>query len=155
MNPESFDFSKLQLDQTETIIAASAAGAVLLLAVIMWGMIFHRAGYSFAAGFLMFVPIVNVIWLLVFAFSRWPVQKELDGYRRHLAAGVGPPGVAAQQVAQPMAVEPVAAPVLEPAAPTAAEHAVEPIAEAVAEADAKSVIDAVVEPDAEQAPSGD
>jgi type VI protein secretion system component VasK len=59
-------------------------GAVLVF--VFWGMIFSRAGYSFAMALLMFIPLVNFIWLLIFAFSRWPVQRELDHYRR-----MGPP----------------------------------------------------------------
>ena len=39
--------------------------------------IFSKAGYSWAMGLLMLVPIVNFIMLLVLAFSDWPVQKEL------------------------------------------------------------------------------
>ena len=31
---------------------------------------------------LLFIPLVGFIWILIFAFSRWPVQKELDRYRQ-------------------------------------------------------------------------
>lgn len=54
---------------------------MITLVIFVWGMIFKRAGYSFAMSLLMFIPFVNVIWLLIFAFSRWPIQKELDMYR--------------------------------------------------------------------------
>ena len=54
----------------------------LVLFIFVWGTIFKRAGYSFAMVLLMLVPIVNFIWLLIFAFSKWPVQKELEYYKQ-------------------------------------------------------------------------
>jgi fatty acid desaturase len=58
---------------------------LILLVLFIWGMIFKRAGYSFAMALLMFLPLVNVIWLMIFAFSRWPIQKELDYHRAQAA----------------------------------------------------------------------
>jgi hypothetical protein len=29
----------------------------------------------------MFVPLANLIWIIIFAFSYWPIQRELDAYR--------------------------------------------------------------------------
>jgi hypothetical protein len=43
----------------------------------------------------MFVPLANLIWIIIFAFSYWPIQRELDAYRaQHGHTGgfpVGPP----------------------------------------------------------------
>ena len=36
--------------------------------------ILHKAGYSRAWILIWFVPAVNVIFLWIFAFSRWPTQ---------------------------------------------------------------------------------
>jgi len=50
---------------------------VLGLAVVViphWRM-FQRAGYSGALSLLMLLPVVNVIVLLWFAFSDWPVLR--------------------------------------------------------------------------------
>jgi hypothetical protein len=47
------------------------------LAIVIWCKIFSKAGYSWAFGLLMLVPIANLIMLLVLAFSDWPVHKEL------------------------------------------------------------------------------
>ncbi len=68
-----------------------AVGA-LLLALFVWGMIFRRAGYSFAMALLMFIPLVNFIWLLIFAFSKWPVQRELEAYRSGAPRAAPPAG---------------------------------------------------------------
>ena len=40
-------------------------------------MIFHKAGYSWALGLLMIVPIANIILIFVLAFGDWPVRREL------------------------------------------------------------------------------
>ncbi|TKJ36534.1 MAG: hypothetical protein CEE38_11595 [Planctomycetes bacterium B3_Pla] len=40
-------------------------------------MIFYKAGYSWAFGLLMLVPIANIIIIFVLAFGDWPVRREL------------------------------------------------------------------------------
>ncbi|HXW76928.1 MAG TPA: hypothetical protein VEJ20_05910 [Candidatus Eremiobacteraceae bacterium] len=57
--------------------------AVFVIMLIAYWKIVERAGYSGALSLLVLVPIVNVIMLLVFAFSEWPVQQQL-----RLARGV-------------------------------------------------------------------
>ena len=47
------------------------------LTILIWCKIFSKAGYSWAMGLLMLVPIANFIMLLVLAFSDWPIHKEL------------------------------------------------------------------------------
>jgi uncharacterized protein (DUF983 family) len=59
---------------------------IILVAVAIWGTIFKKAGYSFWLGLLMLVPIANLIWILIFAFSKWPIQQQLEEYQRR--AGV-------------------------------------------------------------------
>jgi hypothetical protein len=59
------------------------------LAVFIWGTIFKKAGYSFWFGLLMLVPIGNLIWLLIFAFSKWPIEQELEHYRGQLGGYTG------------------------------------------------------------------
>ena len=39
--------------------------------------IFSKAGYCWALGLLMFVPIANIIMSFVLAFADWPIRKEL------------------------------------------------------------------------------
>lgn len=55
--------------------------AVLILSIVIWWRIFAKAGYSGAMGLLMFVPIANVIVLLILAFGRWPIEEELERLR--------------------------------------------------------------------------
>lgn len=58
-------------------IVVGIVGSVLL--VICWMLICSKAGYSKWLGLLMIVPIVNLIWFLIFAFSKWPT---LTGQQR-------------------------------------------------------------------------
>jgi hypothetical protein len=52
-----------------------------LLGFIFWAilmvLIFRKAGYSGFQIVLLFIPIVNVVVLVWFALSEWPVEKEL------------------------------------------------------------------------------
>jgi hypothetical protein len=49
-------------------------------AVIMWR-ICSKAGYPGALGLLVLVPIVNLILLIFLAFAKWPIERELEGYK--------------------------------------------------------------------------
>lgn len=81
------------VSEGEAVMALMAlillAMGLLALVLFIWGMIFKRAGYSFAMALLMFIPIVNMVWLLIFAFSKWPIQRELEAYRQMQAGGYG------------------------------------------------------------------
>jgi hypothetical protein len=54
---------------------------VIVVYAVFWALIFSKAGYSGWLGLLMLVPVVNLIWLVVFVFSEWPIQTELARYR--------------------------------------------------------------------------
>jgi len=47
--------------------------------------IFRRAGWHWAMGFLMLLPLVNLVMLYVLAFGRWPIRS-----RRHSEGSSGP-----------------------------------------------------------------
>ncbi len=71
----------------------NAAPGFLILLLIMFGFfagliavavkalifckIFSKAGYSWALGLLILVPIADIIMAFYIAFADWPVQKEL------------------------------------------------------------------------------
>ena len=69
---------------TNLYIVLGVGIAVLVLAIVVWWLIFHKAGYSGALGLLMFVPVVNVVMLLILAFGRWPVRQEVQRLRAEL-----------------------------------------------------------------------
>jgi hypothetical protein len=56
-----------------------AFSALVITIIKVWAIckIFSKAGYSWALGLLMFVPVVNIIMFLVLAFSDWPISKEI------------------------------------------------------------------------------
>ena len=52
---------------------------LLIVAVVFLvpvAQIIHKAGYSRIWILLWFVPIVNLVFLWIFAFSRWPVEDR-------------------------------------------------------------------------------
>ena len=61
---------------------------VLLLVALIHCKIFSKAGYPWALGLLMLVPIANIVMLFVLAFGDWPVHKELRLLRQQQS---GPP----------------------------------------------------------------
>ena len=55
-----------------------------VIGAIVYCMIFSKAGYCWALGLLMLVPIANIIMPLVLAFGDWPVRKELRLLKQQL-----------------------------------------------------------------------
>jgi len=56
---------------------------IMMVVVIVWPFcrIFSKAGYSWALGLLMLIPIANIIMPFVLALGDWPIQKELRQLR--------------------------------------------------------------------------
>jgi hypothetical protein len=50
---------------------------VTVITAVVYCMIFSKAGYSWALGLLMLVPIANIIMPFILAFGDWPVRREL------------------------------------------------------------------------------
>lgn len=48
-----------------------------IVIALLYCKIFSKAGYSWALGLLMLVPIANIVMLFVLAFSDWPICNEL------------------------------------------------------------------------------
>jgi len=53
-----------------------AIGIVIVKALICCK-VFAKAGYCWALGLLMFVPIANIIMAFVLAFGEWPIHRQL------------------------------------------------------------------------------
>jgi len=51
--------------------------AVIGIKILICCRIFAKAGFCWALGLLMLLPIADIIMAFVLAFSDWPVQKEL------------------------------------------------------------------------------
>jgi hypothetical protein len=55
---------------------------IAVIQIVAFCKIFSKAGYSWALGLLMLVPIANIIITLYLAFAEWPIERELLSYRR-------------------------------------------------------------------------
>jgi hypothetical protein len=67
---------------------SGSTAAALLLPLILFALvivavwkILSKAGYAGPLALLAVVPLVNVVLFLVFAFSEWPIQRELRELR--------------------------------------------------------------------------
>lgn len=56
--------------------------ALIAIKAVIYCKIFHKAGYCWALGLLMLVPIACVIMPFVLAFGRWPIERQLEQLRR-------------------------------------------------------------------------
>jgi hypothetical protein len=63
--------------------------AVAVLGIIAAVMVITKAGYSGWWILIGFVPIVGSIFFLVFAFSTWPVSREVERLRSQVGSGYG------------------------------------------------------------------
>ena len=50
---------------------------VTAITVLIFCKIFSKAGYSWALGLLILLPIVNIIMAFFLAFADWPIRKQL------------------------------------------------------------------------------
>jgi hypothetical protein len=66
------------------LIAVLVAIAFIALFVIAWFRVFTKAGHSGFLCILMFLPVINLITFLWFAFSTWPLEKQLAALKRSL-----------------------------------------------------------------------
>lgn len=74
--------------------AAPVFGAIFIILMILFALIltiiqilafckiFSKAGFSWALGLLMLVPIANIIMFFFLAFADWPVHRELRSYKQ-------------------------------------------------------------------------
>lgn len=68
----------------QNIASIQGIGGPELLIILVIGIvvafcrIFRKAGYPWALGLLMFVPILNLILFFVLAFKRWPQERRIE-----------------------------------------------------------------------------
>jgi uncharacterized membrane protein (DUF485 family) len=55
---------------------------ILAIKLLICCKIFSKAGYSWALGLLMLIPIVNIIMAFFLAFADWPVCRELRSLKQ-------------------------------------------------------------------------
>ncbi len=57
---------------------------ISLAAMIPWFFIYKKAGFHPAMGWLMLLPVVNLVMTFVLAFTDWPIERELQILRTSL-----------------------------------------------------------------------
>jgi hypothetical protein len=65
-----------------TIIMIFFVLILTVIQIIAFCKIFSKAGFSWALGLLMFVPIANIIMFFFLAFAEWPIHRELRSYKQ-------------------------------------------------------------------------
>ncbi|MBC8379076.1 MAG: hypothetical protein H8E62_07875 [Planctomycetes bacterium] len=55
--------------------------AMIVLTAVVFCKIFSKAGYHWALGLIMLIPIGNLIMLCVLAFGQWPIHRELQALK--------------------------------------------------------------------------
>jgi hypothetical protein len=55
---------------------------IAVIQIVAFCKIFSKAGYSWALGLLMLVPIANIVMFFYLAFAEWPIQRELRSYKQ-------------------------------------------------------------------------
>jgi len=53
-----------------------------VIGIIIYCKLFSKAGYPWALGLLILVPIANIVVLFYLAFADWPILKELRQLRQ-------------------------------------------------------------------------
>jgi uncharacterized membrane protein len=48
------------------------------ISVIGWSRIYYRIGWPAWYGLLMIVPFVSVVFVLMVAFSKWPIERRME-----------------------------------------------------------------------------
>jgi hypothetical protein len=72
-----------QMSQLGSVLAAEGVFflAFIALSIYVNWRIAVKAGYQGAYSLLMLVPLVNLVVYLIFAFTDWPIEKELKAAR--------------------------------------------------------------------------
>lgn len=79
---------------------------LLVTSVVLWvwARIITKSGHSWVWVFIMLLPVVNAVMVIVFAFTEWPIHRELALTRQALHEATGSPvpyGGQPGQFAQP------------------------------------------------------
>ena len=61
----------------------------LVVFIVAYVKILQKAGYSGWWVLIGLVPFVNLVFFLIFAFTKWPVNREVEMLRAQLAGGYG------------------------------------------------------------------
>lgn len=69
------------MGEAQALIVVGISAVLFVLSIAVYVAIIRKAGYSGWWVLTMFVPLLNVVMLVVFAFAEWPVTRELNAAR--------------------------------------------------------------------------
>jgi uncharacterized membrane protein len=69
-----------------SMVALAISLGVMVITLTAWVRIITKAGYSGWWVLVSLVPFLNFVMFLVFAFSRWPVQRQQEAQRARQVA---------------------------------------------------------------------
>lgn len=58
------------------VVVALLSLTVMALTALLFRPIAKKAGYSGWWSLIMLVPLLNVIFIWIFSFSKWPIERE-------------------------------------------------------------------------------
>ncbi len=64
------------------ILSVLISLAATVITALVYCKIFSKAGFSWALGLLMLVPIANLVMMFCLAFADWPIHGELRVLRQ-------------------------------------------------------------------------
>ncbi len=64
------------------IITLVSSSIVLILIIVVCWKIVKKTGASGFFSLLIFVPIANLLYILYLSFSKWPIERELEEYKK-------------------------------------------------------------------------
>jgi len=64
------------------ILSVLISLAATVITALVYCKIFSKAGFSWALGLLMLVPIANLVMMFYLAFADWPIHGELRVLRQ-------------------------------------------------------------------------
>lgn len=90
-----FTSSYVTTSETTMPVGATIALIAFYLAMLAFGIYMYvrvarKAGYPGGYALLMFIPFVNLIVMLMFVFSEWPIERELAALRARVGQGYDP-----------------------------------------------------------------
>jgi len=62
---------------------------LIVFAVYLYMRVARKAGWTLWHGLLMLVPVANVVFVIMFAFTEWPVERRLREAEARLALATG------------------------------------------------------------------
>jgi heme/copper-type cytochrome/quinol oxidase subunit 4 len=60
--------------------------ASIAFGVYLYTRVAKKAGWPWAYGLLMFVPVANIVFMIMFVFMKWPIEAEVEALRAQVQA---------------------------------------------------------------------